>query len=124
MHELSLAAEVYRQCRSRVEGGETSRIERVKLAVGELAAVEPDLLRFAWQAVTADGPDAGAVLEIEWREAIQVCDGCGARPHRVAPAWQMGCPACGRPLRIEGGRELDLLQFSYSPASSPVESLP
>jgi hydrogenase nickel incorporation protein HypA/HybF len=124
MHELSLATEVYRLCRSRVERGAASRIERVKLAVGELAAVEPDLLRFAWQAVIADGPDAGAVLEIEWREAIQMCDGCGARVERAAPAWHTDCPACGRPLRVEGGRELDLLEFSYSPAPSPAGSFP
>jgi hydrogenase nickel incorporation protein HypA/HybF len=124
MHELSLATEVYRLCRSRVEGGATSRIERVKVAVGELAAVEPDLLRFAWQAVTAAGPDAGATLEIEWREAVQVCHACGARPRRAAPVWHVDCPACGQPLRVEGGRELDVLEFSYSPVLSPAGSIP
>ncbi|HEY6553706.1 MAG TPA: hydrogenase maturation nickel metallochaperone HypA [Vicinamibacteria bacterium] len=124
MHELSLAAGVYRLCRSRVEGGAGSRIERVKLAVGELAAVEPELRRFAWQAVTATGLDAGAVLEIEWCEAVQVCDGCGARPERIAPAWHARCPECGRPLRVEGGRELDVLEFSHSPVPSHVVSVP
>jgi hydrogenase nickel incorporation protein HypA/HybF len=124
MHELSLAAEVYRLCRARVEGGAASRIDRVKLAVGELSAVEPELLRYAWQAVTEAGPDIGAALEIEWHQAIQVCDGCGARPQRIAPAWHTSCPACGRPLRVEGGRELDVLEFSYSPAPSGPGRLP
>jgi len=123
VHELSLASEVYRLCRSRVERPAASRIDRVTLAIGELAAVEPDLLRYAWEAVTAEGPDAGAVLEIEWREASQVCDGCGARPERAAPAWLMSCPGCGRPLRIEGGRELDVLEFSTSTIPCPAESV-
>lgn len=123
VHELTLATEVYRLCRSRVERAAGSRIERVKLAIGELAAVEPDLLRYAWQAVIADGPDAGAVLEIDWREALQICDDCGARPVRTAPAWLTGCPGCGRPLRVEGGRELDVLEFSYSTRPHPAESV-
>jgi len=32
-----------------------ARLSSVRLAVGELAALEPELLRFAWEAVTADG---------------------------------------------------------------------
>lgn len=123
MHELSLASTIYRLCRSRVGSTPANRIESVKLAVGELAAVEPDLLRYAWEAVTADGPDAGALLEIEWREAVQRCDGCGACPKRAAPAWHTACPDCGRPLRVEGGRELDVLEFSYSSLPRPAESI-
>ena len=118
MHELSVATEIYRRCRSRVEGAD-SRIERVKVALGELSAVEPDLLRYAWDAVTAAGPDAGAALEIEWREARQVCPLCGAQPRRAA-AWHRACPACGRPLRSAGGRELDVIEFAYTPAPRGV----
>lgn len=120
MHELSLASEVYRLCRSRVPGAGASRIERVRVAVGELSAVEPDLLRYAWEAVTAAGPDAGASLEIEWRAAIQVCDRCGARPERVGSEWLAACPACGLPLRVDGGRDLEVLEFSHAPI--PAES--
>ncbi|MGE5180304.1 MAG: hydrogenase maturation nickel metallochaperone HypA [Bacteroidota bacterium] len=113
MHEMSLATEVYRLCRSRAAGG---RIERVKVAVGELSAVEPELLRYAWEAVTSGGADVGAVLEIDWREAAQVCASCGARAARVAGGWLAACPACGGALRIEGGRELDVLELRHAPA--------
>jgi hydrogenase nickel incorporation protein HypA/HybF len=113
MHELSLATEVYRLCRSRAAGG---RIERVKVAVGELSAVEPDLLRYAWEAVTATGPDAGAALEIDWREAAQVCESCRAPAVRDAGGWLVACPDCGGALRVEGGRELDVLELRYAPA--------
>jgi hydrogenase nickel incorporation protein HypA/HybF len=114
MHEMSLATEVYRLCRSRAAGG---RIERVKVAVGELSAVEPDLLRYAWEAVTATGAHSGAVMEIDWRQAAQVCASCGARAARVAGGWLDACPACGGALWIDGGRELDVLELRYVPAS-------
>ena len=114
MHEMSLATEVYRLCRSRAAGG---RIERVKVAVGELSAVEPDLLRYAWEALTSAGPDGGAVMDVEWRAAAQVCVSCGARATRVTGSWLGACPACGGALRIEGGRELDVLELRHAPAS-------
>ena len=115
MHELSLATEIYRLCRSRM-AEPAARLERVCLAVGELSAIEPDLLRFAWEAVTAGGPDANAALEVEWRRARQTCAACGEVAERAPGAWRNVCPRCGGALAIEGGMELDLLRFEYQPA--------
>jgi hydrogenase nickel insertion protein HypA len=116
MHELSLADEIHRMCRDRMDGA-AGRLERVCLAVGELAAVEPDLLRFAWEAVIAGGPDEGAVLEIEWRDARQTCEACGEAAKRGKLDWPGACLHCGGALSITGGMELDLLKFEYQPAS-------
>ncbi len=121
MHELSLATEIYRLCRSRIPEGRAARLERAKVAVGELSAVEPDLLRFAWEAVTADGPDSGTILEIEWHAATQVCDGCGEVPTRTPGSWLSLCPLCAQPMRIQGGQELDVIEFSYVHAPRAVE---
>jgi hydrogenase nickel insertion protein HypA len=118
MHELSLITEVYRAARANVEARGGGRLERVDLAVGELAAVEPDLLGFAWQAVTEGGPDAGATLKVEWRLARQVCDSCGDIPERAAGSWLRLCPHCERPLRVEGGDELDILRLAYDPGGA------
>lgn len=115
MHELSLVTEIHRACRERVDANGGGRIERVVLAVGELSAVEPDLLGFAWQAITEGGPDAGAALDVEWRPARQVCAGCGDIPERVAGSWLRLCPRCDQPLRVEGGDELDILRLSFTP---------
>jgi hydrogenase nickel incorporation protein HypA/HybF len=91
------------------------RLEEVRVAVGELSAVEPELLKFAWEAVTAGGRDAAARLEIDWRVSRQNCEACGEIQERPAGSWLPLCPRCGGPLAIEGGRELDILQISFTP---------
>jgi len=113
VHELGIATEVHRLGRKQLEGVPGARIESVIVAVGELSAVEPELLRFAWEAVVAGTPDAGATCVVEWRPARQWCDGCGAIAERAPGSWLRLCPRCGRPLRIEGGDELDLLRVHY-----------
>jgi hydrogenase nickel incorporation protein HypA/HybF len=85
----------------------------VWVAVGELSAVEPDLLRFAWEAVTAGTRDAGSTLEVEWRPARQVCERCGEPSERAAGSWLRLCPRCQGPLRLEGGMELDLVRLAF-----------
>lgn len=121
MHELGIAAEAWRRARAGLpEAG--LRLARVRLAVGELSGVEPDLLRFAWEAVTAGGPDEGCALDVEWCPARQVCDACGEAAARPAAAWLRECPRCAKPLRLEGGMELDLVRLEAEPASAPRES--
>jgi hydrogenase nickel incorporation protein HypA/HybF len=85
----------------------------VKVAVGDLSAVEPELLAYTWQAVTADGPDAGARLEIDWRPARQFCPQCLTDKPRPESSWLPICPDCGSPLTVEGGSELTLLEVSF-----------
>lgn len=85
------------------------------MAVGELSAVEPELLQFAWQAVTTGTPDEGSRLEVEWRPARQTCLKCGEVAERGAGSWLRLCPRCESPLRVEGGDELDILHLSFTP---------
>ena len=122
MHEIGIASEVHRMCRAHMDARGGGRLERVSLAVGELSAVEPDLLKFAWEAVTVGGPDASAPLEIEWRPARLCCGTCGEIRERPAGTWWSACPRCAGPVSIEGGRELDLLRFEYSPGEATVEA--
>ncbi len=114
MHEMGIALEIYRTCRDAVAQHGPGRIERVAVAVGELAAVEPDLLRYAWEAVVADGPDAGALLEVEWHPARQHCAECDAPRERTEGSWLRLCPQCGGILTVTGGDELDVLQLTFA----------
>ena len=120
MHELGIAAEAHRLARAGLPDG-ALRLTRVWLAVGELSGVEPDLLGFAWEAVTGGGPDAGCALEIEWCPARQVCDACGIAAERPRGSWLDLCPRCAGALRIDGGQELDLVRLEADPAPAPLE---
>ncbi len=116
MHELGLAMDIHRTCREAVAPHGPGRLEWVKVAIGELTAVEPELLAFAWQAVTQDGPDAGARLEVEWRAARQCCPGCGGTVERPRGTWLYQCPTCERVLAVEGGDELEVLSVGFVPS--------
>jgi len=117
MHELSIAQEVLAASdRVLVEHG-GARLLRVRVAVGELTAIEPDLLRFAWEALTAGGRDAGCELEVEWHPALQRCPACRTDKPRGERSWLPFCPDCGGALQVEGGQELDLLQVELEPGA-------
>ena len=110
---MGIALEIHRVCLDAIAAQGDGRIETVRLAVGELSAVEPDLLRFAWEAVVADGPHAGSSLDILWCPAHQRCLHCGEVEGRVEGSWLRLCPDCGRPLQVSGGDELDVLEVTF-----------
>ncbi len=113
MHEMGIALEIYRTCRETISEQGEGRLHRVRIAVGELAAVEPDLLAFGWEAVVTDGPDEGAELDIKWCKADQRCPKCGEAKDRSEGSWLRVCPDCGTPLEVRGGDELDVLEISF-----------
>ena len=116
MHETGVAAEIYAISRRTADAHRGGRLQSVKVIVGELAAIEPDLLAFAWEALTSGGPDAASRLDVEWRPARQVCAGCGEVPERAPGSWLRLCPRCGSPLRVEGGDELDVRDVTFEEA--------
>jgi hydrogenase nickel incorporation protein HypA/HybF len=113
MHEMGITMSIYDTARAAVAGHGEGRLETVRVAVGELSAVEPELLKFAWEAITAESPDAGSVLEVEWRPAHQHCPACGEDKPRSSGFWLRVCPDCGEPLQVNGGDELDILRVSF-----------
>lgn len=119
---MGVAAEVYRIAREAVDSRGGGALEWVGVVVGELSAVEPDLLEFAWQAVIAGGEDAQARLIIDWKSARQLCDGCGEIPERAPGSWLRLCPRCERPLTVEGGGELDVATVAFEGPDNAVRA--
>ena len=115
MHETGVAVEIYKASLDAARGYGPGRLERVKVALGELSAVEPELLGYAWEAVVAGTPDEGCALEVEWHPSRQHCPRCSQDKPRMPGSWLQVCPDCGELLAVEGGKELDLLQLSYLP---------
>jgi hydrogenase nickel incorporation protein HypA/HybF len=116
MHETGIAAEIYGVARQTADTNGGGRLLSVKVEVGELSAIEPDLLAFAWEAVTSGGPDAAARLDVEWRPARQICASCGEIGERAPGTWLRLCPRCEGTLRIEGGDELDVRDVTFEDA--------
>ena len=104
MHEYSIVAalidQVEREAKTR--GAE---VHRVHVAIGELAGVEIELLRTAYDTFTERTLCDGAPLEIrpvaaEWR-----CPRCDVA---IARGGRLRCARCGGPARLTRGDEIVL----------------
>lgn len=112
MHELSIAAEILRITRASARERKAGRVEEVIIAVGDLSSLEPDLLVYAWEALTSRGPEDGARLLVQWRPARQRCPICGQEKTRSSGSWLRVCPDCGSFLMIDGGADLEILEIA------------
>jgi hydrogenase nickel incorporation protein HypA/HybF len=100
VHELSIATAVLEACTAQAEG---ARILRIRLEIGQLAAVLPDSLRFCFELCAQGTLADGAALEILEIPGQATCDAC----RRTIPlAWPTGRCDCGGRLRIVAGEEL------------------
>lgn len=93
MHEMSLAESVLGLIEDRTlrEGGQ--RIKMVRLEIGKLSAVEPEAMRFCFDAVAQGTLAEGAMLDIVEQEGSAWCFDC----NREVPlaARHDPCAACG-----------------------------
>ncbi len=116
MHELSIASALWRMCRAeraKREPYESARLVRVRIEVGELASVDPALLALAWGDVASEPGLPAPKLEVHYCPARQRCTACGEIAERQPGSWLRLCPNCDRPLRVDGGDELDLVELVF-----------
>lgn len=105
MHEMSLAAGVLAIIEEQAARAGFARVKTVWLEIGAFAGVEPEALRFCFDAVTRGSRAEGAALEIVAVPGAAWCMRCSAR---VALAQRYDpCPRCGGyQLQLQGGTEL------------------
>jgi hydrogenase nickel incorporation protein HypA/HybF len=108
MHELAICQalldEVERIARERGAAG----IATVRVRIGELAGVEPQLLQGAYEIATAGTLAAGAALVIEGAPVRVFCPRCQAES--PARAQRLVCGICGDwRTRVVAGDELLLM---------------
>jgi len=105
MHEMSLAESVVRIAEQAAQREGFVRVKTVRLEIGALAAVEPDAMRFCFDAATRDSVADGARLEIIKTPGSAWCADC-AETVSVTARFDP-CPVCGsHPLQLTGGTEL------------------
>src|SRR5258706_7098442 len=106
MHELGLALEVIDIVSERARG---SRVNRVVLEVGVLAAVEPEALRFCFELATEGTDVAGAELSIVDRKAVGRCRACDERSEQTDLLASCRCGATD--FEWLSGSELKVLEM-------------
>lgn len=106
MHELGIAQHILRIVEEHLE--KSMRLLQVHLHVGQLRAIMPDSLRFYFNELTKDTPQAGAILDIEEIPVRTLCRSCGASHTLEVPLFL--CPSCGSPqIETISGDELTVI---------------
>ena len=110
MHELALSESILELLLEQSRAAHLSRITRVVLEIGALSGVEPEALRFCFDAVTRNSAAEGAALHIAWREAAGACGRCGET--FSLDSFMTPCPACGAyGVTPTAGLELRVSEF-------------
>jgi len=107
MHEMGIANSILEAVRAESARYPGSRPVKVGVRLGELAAIDPDSLRFCFEALVAGSDLDGLVLEIEETRRKHHCRECGT--DFVVTQFNFECPQCHALSRdCIAGDELEL----------------
>jgi hydrogenase nickel incorporation protein HypA/HybF len=105
MHELSIIASLFEVLEEKAREARALRITAVKLRVGRLSGVVPELLESAFDAYGKGTLAEGARLEIEVVPFSFKCRRCGGESFRDEPPY--ACTACGsNDVELRGGMDI------------------
>lgn len=113
MHEMSLAEGVLQLVVETAEREKAQRVKLVVLEIGRLSAVEPEALRFCFEAVTLGSIAHGAALEIVEVPGVGWCMPCA---ETVPMSESYGaCPKCGGyQVQPTGGTEMRVKEIEIA----------
>jgi len=105
MHELSIVTSLFEVLEEKARENKAAKVVGVKLKLGKLAGVVPELLRTAFDTYKQGTIAAEATLEIEEVPLKLRCRKCGAVIER--DEFVLVCPSCGSTeLEILEGMDL------------------
>jgi len=113
MHEMALAESMLGIVEDTARRNGGSRVTTVRLEIGALSHVEPDALRFCFDAVTRGSLAERAVLEIITTPGRAWCMPCGDTVDlaRLGEA----CPRCGSfQLQVAAGDEMRVSEIEIA----------
>jgi hydrogenase nickel incorporation protein HypA/HybF len=110
MHEMSLAEGVLQILEDAAREQSFTRVRTVWLEIGRLSAVEPEAMRFCFDAVTRGSLAEGATLEIIAVPGVGQCLSCG-KTVEIAARYDP-CPSCGGyGIHPTGGTEMKIREL-------------
>lgn len=105
MHEMSLAESVLQIIEESARTQHFQQVRGVVLEIGKLAVVEPEAMRFCFDAVMRGTLAEGAALQIIETAGVGRCLACGATVEMEEPYGL--CSSCGSPrLQITAGNKM------------------
>lgn len=93
MHEMGVTREVLDAVIEASAAAGATRVNTVRLRVGELTALVPDSMQFAWECMTPGTLAEGAVLEITETPGRSLCLSCGVEFDH--DRYDRRCTSCG-----------------------------
>ena len=117
MHEASLCDALFDQVDRALVAHRGARVRVIRVALGELAGVDPELFRLAFDALRVDR-HPGAELDLTLVPATWRCPTCRAERAPDAP---LACPTCQTPLALEAGGDLTLERLELEVRSPHTE---
>ncbi len=103
MHEYSIVASLVDRVQREVDARPGAVVRRLHVRIGELAGVEIELLRTAFETFRERTVCDGAELAIDRVAAVWACPGCGKAIHPP-----MRCDTCSRGAHLSAGDEIIL----------------
>jgi hydrogenase nickel incorporation protein HypA/HybF len=113
VHELAIATQIVEMACAARPG---SRVARVVVVVGRLAAVLPDALRFCFDVAAEGTPAQGAELEIVEVPGVAECRSCGAEVILDRPFGRCTCGSSE--LEWRSGEELEVREVEVVRATA------
>ena len=92
MHELTIVEALLSSVQQELHSRPGASVRTVRVCIGSLRLVEPEALRFCYEAAVQDTPLAGSRLEIQSIDAAARCDVCSLE-FPVGDSW-FECPRC------------------------------
>jgi hydrogenase nickel incorporation protein HypA/HybF len=112
VHELSICHALVGQLETLAREQDAERVVSVRVGIGPLSGVEPELLRHAFPVAAAGSCAQDAALVIEDRPVRVHCPTCGCDSD--ASVNRLVCAACGDwRTELIGGDELLLVQVEF-----------
>ncbi len=112
MHELSIVAELFTIIEEKAREAGASRVTRVRVLIGEISGVVPELFRTAFHSYKKGTIADRARLEIKITRVKFRCLRCGKEIKTrdiSSPDFSHSCPFCGsKEVELQSGRDLYL----------------
>lgn len=113
MHETAIVMHLLCKVEQIARDSDAARVTSVRVQVGELAGVDPQLLEWAFARMAPGTCAECARLELEITLLEAFCETCQHR-FRVEH-FQFTCPSCGGRSQVVSGEELVLESVSIEP---------